>query len=134
MVSTRQLKAIKGDNRLVFMLGYKLISHLIAFKHQKMVIAHIKEFSTENFSYWNWKKTLSREYFRLCSIHVCWNKEEICITHFLETILRTCRQKKRFTVLNEDKILAEEVKKFSCLCDKSTRLYQDRVSVRNAWV
>ena len=34
--------------------------------------------------------------------------------------------KKGFTVLNKDEILAEEMKTFPCLFDKSSRLYQDR--------
>ena len=42
--------------------------------------------------------------------------------------------KKRFTLLNEDEILAEEVKKFPCLYGKSSRSYRDRGVVRNAWV
>ena len=42
--------------------------------------------------------------------------------------------KKRFTVLNEDEILAEEVKKFHCFYDKSSRSYQERNTVRNALV
>ena len=42
--------------------------------------------------------------------------------------------KKRFTVLNKDEILAEEVKKFPCLYDKSSRSYQQRDVVKNAWV
>ena len=42
--------------------------------------------------------------------------------------------KKRFTVLNEDEILVEKVKKFRCLYDKSSRSYWDGGVVRNAWV
>ena len=42
--------------------------------------------------------------------------------------------KRRFTVLNEDEILAEEVKKFPCLYDKSGRSYRDRGIIRKAWV
>ena len=42
--------------------------------------------------------------------------------------------KRRFTVLNEDEILAEEVKKFPCLYDKSSRSYRDRGIIRKAWV
>ena len=42
--------------------------------------------------------------------------------------------KSRFTVLNEDEILAEEVKKFHCFYDKSSRSYQERNTVRNALV
>ena len=42
--------------------------------------------------------------------------------------------KKRFTVLNEAEILAEEVKKFPCLYDKSSCSYRNRGVVRDAWV
>ena len=42
--------------------------------------------------------------------------------------------KKRFTALNEDEILTEEVKKFPCCYDKSSCSYRDRGTVRNAWV
>ena len=41
--------------------------------------------------------------------------------------------KKRFTVLNENEMLAKEVKKFPCN-DRSSRSYWDRGVVRNAWV
>ena len=34
--------------------------------------------------------------------------------------------KKGFTVLKKDEILAEEVKKFPCLYDKSSRSYRER--------
>ena len=42
--------------------------------------------------------------------------------------------KNRFTVLNEDKNLTEEVKKFPCLYDKSSRLYRERDVLGNVWV
>ena len=41
---------------------------------------------------------------------------------------------KRFIVLNEGAILAEEVKKFLCLYDKNSCSYRDEGVVRNAWV
>ena len=41
---------------------------------------------------------------------------------------------KWFAVLSGDKILAEKVKTFPCLHDKSGRLYRDRGIVRNAWL
>ena len=86
LVSTRRLKVIKGSkivsrkddgvNRLVCMLGDKLISHLITFKHQKGDCQYQKNFtlvivdqkvptyllsSCDFFFYWNWKKLLLRE-------------------------------------------------------------------------
>ena len=42
--------------------------------------------------------------------------------------------KKRFTVLNKDEILAEEVKKFPCLYDKSSCSYWQIDVVKNASV
>ena len=42
--------------------------------------------------------------------------------------------KKGFTVLNEDEILAEELKKFPYLYDKVSQLSQDWGVVRNSWV
>ena len=42
--------------------------------------------------------------------------------------------KSRFFVLNEVEILAEEVKKFPYLYDKSISSYRDRGVARNAWV
>ena len=59
------------------------------------------------------KKIMSREDFRSCAKHV------------IQII-------KRFTILNEDEIIAEEVKKIPCLSDKSSRSYRDRGVVRNA--
>ena len=56
---------------------------------------------------------MSREDFRSCAKHV------------IQII-------KRFTILNEDEIIAEEVKKIPCLSDKSSRSYRDRGVVRNA--
>ena len=42
--------------------------------------------------------------------------------------------KKWFTILNENEILAEEVKMFPCLHDKGSRSYWERDVVRNTWV
>ena len=130
LVSTKRLKVIKGSkiesrkddgvNRLVCMLGDKLISHLITFKRQKRRLLLSKKIYVSDsrskssdlpleqlrfFFYWNWKKLLLREDFRSCSIHFCLNKGKVCITHL----------SKQFTVSNEDEILAEEGKKFSYL-------------------
>ena len=44
------------------------------------------------------------------------------------------KNKNRFTVLNDDEIVAGEVKKFPCLYDKSSHSYLDRGVVKNAWV
>ena len=66
--------------------------------------------------------------------YVCLNKGEICTTHLIKIILWTCRQIKKDSVLNEDEILAKKVKKFPSLCDKSSRSFQNRPVVRNAWV
>ena len=40
--------------------------------------------------------------------------------------------KKRFTVLNKDEILAEKVKKCPCLYEKGSRSYRQRDILRNA--
>ena len=40
--------------------------------------------------------------------------------------------KKKFNVLKQDQILAEEVEMFPCLHDKNSRLFQRDV-IRNAW-
>ena len=42
--------------------------------------------------------------------------------------------KKRFTILREDEILSEVVKKLPYLYDKSSPSYIERDVVRNAWV
>ena len=128
LVSTKLLKVIKGSkiesrkddgvNRLVCMLGDKLISHLITFKRQKRrLLLSKKIYVSDSRSkssdlpieqlrfFFYWKKLLLREDFRSCSIHFCLNKGKVCITHL----------SKQFTVSNEDEILAEEGKKFSYL-------------------
>ena len=89
--------------------------------------SRLTSWEAENFFHWNWKKILSPEDFRSYSIHVCLNKEKICITHLLKNkFYNVSKNKKRFTVLNKDEILAEEVKKFPSLYDKSSRSYRQR--------
>ena len=41
--------------------------------------------------------------------------------------------KKRFTSFTEDEKLGEQVKRFSCLYNKSAKSYKERHMVRNAW-
>ena len=48
-----------------------------------------------------------------------------------KSFIKMSTNNKRFTVLNKDEILAEEVKKFPCLYDKSRRSYRQRDVVRN---
>ena len=53
--------------------------------------------------------------------------------HVNNNFVNMSTNKKRFIVLNEDEVLAEEVKKFPCLYDENSRSYQDKgVVIRNA--
>ena len=55
---------------------------------------------------------MSRKYFRTRSIHVPLNERNLCNMLVKKKVLWTYRQMKKDSVLNEDEILAEEVKKY----------------------
>ena len=138
MISTRKSKANKGTkieshkndgvNRLLCIteISWFLIwSHLNGKKRRSLI--------SKSLFHWNQKEILSREDFRSCSIHVCLNKGKICIMHLLKNTFVNMSTNK-FTFLNEDEILAEEVKTFHCLYYNGSRSYQGRGVVRHAWV
>ena len=152
LVSTRRLKTIKGAkiesckgdgvNRLVCMLGNKLFSHLIAFKRQKKAIADIKKklllaitdqrVPTYFMSSWEFfllkleKNCVTRRFYPMFITCLFKQGRNLYTTLVKIDFVKMPTNKKWFTVLNENEILAEEVKMFPCLHDKGSRSYWER--------